>query len=653
MFRKKIKFLEILLYICFLIIGVRLFYLQIIKHDYYEELLKNLNEKEVYGDTMPRGKIYDRNGHVIVDNKLVKTIYFKNENKLNNKELIQLAYLVKDYIELDYNKLTDSFLKDFYLIENENIILDRVSDSDYKKFKSHKLSSTEFYNIKKDLITDSDLNKYTDDDKKAIYLFYLMTNGYSYNDKVIKTDASDSEFAYFSESNYKLKGFNTKYTYERNYIYGDTLKSVIGSVGYITSENKEYYLSRGYSLNDKVGLSYLEYMYDDYLKGEKDVFKLDGNNLIKIKDGKVGNDLYLTIDINIQKMVDNILESEILNVKKNNVVNTKYFDKSYVTISDPNNGDILAMSGKVYSDGKVSDNSLGAIMDSMVAGSAVKGASILVGYNEGKIKIGEYMIDSCMKLKGTKQKCSIITMGYVNDLDAIRRSSNIYQFKTALRVAGVTYSYDAPAFVDSKPFEIYRKYFSLFGLGEKTGIDIEGEPTGIKGKLENAGLLMNLAIGQYDSYTNIELNQYIATLANGNNRYSLHFLKEIKNQDEIIKEYVPTILNNLDTIDKKYIDRVKLALGLVIANGTGRGYIDESKNASGKTGTSETFVDTNNDGIYETPSISTSFVSYLPSNSPKYAISITTPNISYVNNYSTYVHPFNKLVIRKITDNLT
>lgn len=648
--RQKINFLTLLIYICFFIIGIRLFYLQIIKHDYYVNLLKNLNEKIVYGDTTPRGKIYDRNGKLIVDNKLVKTIYFKNVDKLSNKDLIKLAYSIKDNIELDYSKLTESFIKDFYLLEHDNDIIKKIDKNDYNKFKSHKLSNNEFYKIKKSLITSDDLNIYNEEDKKVIYLYYLMTNGYSYEDKIIKSDASDAEFAYFSESNFKLKGFNTKYTYERNYIYGNTLKSILGSVGKITSENKDYYLNKGYSLNDKVGISYLEYMYDDYLKGEKEIFKLDGNDLIKIKNGKSGNDLYLTIDIDIQNMVDNILETEIKSAKRS--INTKYFDKSYVTISNPFDGSIISISGKFYQNGNVIDNNLGAIMDSMVVGSVVKGASILVGYNENKLKIGEYMVDSCMKLKGTKEKCSIITMGYLNDLDAIRRSSNVYQFKIALRVAGVKYSYDGPAYVDSKSFETYRKYLSLFGLGEKTGIDLEKESTGIKGKIENAGLLMNLSIGQYDSYTNIELNQYIATLANGKNRYSLHFLKEIKNKEEVLLSYEPKILNTLETIDNKYIERVKKGLKLVISNGTGIGYIDESKNASGKTGTSETFVDTNLDGKYETPSISTSFVSYLPSNNPQYAISITTPNISYINNNSTYVYPFNKLVIRKITNNL-
>ena len=88
---------------------------------------------------------------------------------------------------------------------------------------------------------------------------------------------------------------------------------------------------------------------------------------------------------------------------------------------------------------------------------------------------------------------------------------------------------------------------------------------------------MNLAIGQYDTYTNIELNQYIATLSNGKNRYKLNIVGEVKNKDLIIKTYEPVILNTLDDIDSKYIERVKKGLKLVISNGTGYGYIDLNK----------------------------------------------------------------------------
>lgn len=644
---KKINILNIVLYIFFLIIVSRLYYLQIIKYDYYKDLLNNLNIKEVK-EEVPRGKIYDTNGILLVDNNLVKTIYYKKIDGMSKKDEIELAYKIKDYLELDYSKLTKSYLKDFYILTNEKIINNRISDLELDKYKKRKISDIEYYKLKKEKVSDDDLNIYNEEDKKAIYLYYLMNNGYSYEDKIIKLDASESEFAYFSENNNKLKGFNTKYTYDRLYLYEDTLKSIFGKTGKITSENKNYYLNLGYDLSSTVGLSNLEYIYEDYLKGEKEVYNIINNEKILVKDGIAGNDLYLTIDINIQKEVDNILKEEILKAK--NSLNTKYFDRSYITISNPNDGSILALSGKIYNKGIINDYGVGVITDTMVPGSVVKGVSMLVGYNENVLKIGEYMLDECIKLKATPKKCSIYNMGYINDLDAIKKSSNVYQFKIALRVGEVNYKYNNPAYINESAFKIYRSYFEKFGLGVKTGIDLQNESSGYKGEKEDAGLLMNFAIGQYDTYTNIELNQYISTIANGINRYQLHLIKEIKNKDDIIYTYKTNILNSID-INNNYLERVKKGLKLVMTDGTGYGYIDLKLNPSGKTGTSETFVDSNLDNVYETKTISTSFVGYFPSDDPKIAISISSPNISYINSQSDYIYPFNKIVIRKITDN--
>ena len=647
---QKINILNIILYIIFFVIIGRLYYLQIIKHDYYIELLDSINSKEVLGSVMPRGKIYDTNGVLLVDNTLVKTIYYKKIDGISVFDEIELAYFIKDYLEIDYSKLTKSYLKDFFILTNAKKINSRISEDEYNNYKRRVISDLEYYKLKKEKVSDDDLNQYTELDKKAIYIYYLMNNGYSYDDKIIKLDATEEEFAFFSESNSKLKGFDTKYTYDRNYIYGDTLKGVFGKVGAITSENKNYYLEKGYSLNDIVGISNLEYIYDDYLKGEKETYLVKGDEKILIKDGKVGKDLYLTIDINLQKYIDSLLNDEILLAKKS--INTKYFDRSYVTISNPQTGDILAMSGRIYQDSSTYDFNIGNITDTMTVGSVVKGASILVGYNEGVLKIGEYTWDECIKLKATKKKCSIYNMGYINDLDAIKKSSNVYQFKIALKVGGVTYKYDKPAYVKKEAFDVYRSYFSKFGLGTRTGINLEKESLGYRGNGTDAGLLMNLAIGQYDTYTNMQLNQYIATLANGKNRYQMNIVQKIKDKEEVLYNREVKILNTLEGIDVKYIERVKKALKLVISEGTGYGYVDLKYNASGKTGTSETFVDSNKDGIYETESISTSFVMYMPSDNPKYAISISTPNISYVNNTSTYIYPFNKKVIKKITDNI-
>ena len=82
--------------------------------------------------------------------------------------------------------------------------------------------------------------------------------------------------------------------------------------------------------------------------------------------------------------------------------------------------------------------------------------------------------------------------------------------------------------------------------------------------------------------------------------------------------------------------------------GTGKNYVSTKFDASGKTGTSESFVDSNSDGKIDTETISTSFVMYMPSDKPKYAISITSPNIS--NKSGGYKYPINQQVIKKITN---
>ncbi len=639
--KKKIRFLKYLVYVVFIAIITRLFYIQIIDNNYYLEKLSNKTNKIVYEDVNLRGRIYDKNNNLLVDNGLVLTIVYQKEDNINE---IKLAYEISEKIDLDYHKLTNSYLKDFYILEHNDEINNRLSNEIKTNYAKRRINSDEYYLEKKKLVNEDDLSKYTDIDKKAIYLYYLMHNDYSYNEKIIKENCTMEEFMYFSENAHNLHGFSTKYSYGRVYPYKDTFKSILGNVGNIQEENKDYYLRRGYSINDKVGLSNIEFIYDDYLKGSKAMYLIKNNEKILIKEPEKGSDLVLTIDINLQKMVDDILEDEVWKAK--NSYNAKYYSHSYVLISDTYGG-VLSMNGKEIVKGKIIDVAIGNVTDTVTAGSVVKAASMIVGYATGAIHIGDVMKDECIKIKDTPKKCSIYTMGYVNDLEALAKSSNVYQFKTAIKVGGGVYRYNQSLKINDEAFDIYRDYFGRFGLGVKTGIEFPNESMGYKGSKRNPGLLMNFAIGQYDTYTNIELNQYISTVGRSGDRYKMHLLSKIIDNKSNVIEINPEILNKLD-VDEKYIKRIRDGLKAVISWGTGKTYTNID--ASGKTGTSESFYDSNNDGKIDKETISTNFVMYAPSSNPKFAISINSPNIGLPT--SSYRYPINQNVIKRITDNI-
>src|SRR5699024_4093662 len=112
-------------------------------------------------------------------------------------------------------------------------------------------------------------------------------------------------------------------------------------------------------------------------------------------------------------------------------------------------------------------------------------------------------------------------------------SSNIYIIYIVLRMGGYyrypfTNSYSVCC--DKGAFQEMRNYYNQFGLGVKTGVDFPYEPTGVVGDTSSAraGNLLDLAIGQYDTYTTMQLAQYVSTIANGGYRVRPHFLKEIR-----------------------------------------------------------------------------------------------------------------------------
>ena len=634
----------------YIIIGGRLFYLQVLKNDEYSEKLSYSTYKTIESTSAPRGRIYDRNYNLLVDNEAVKTIYYKKRDNVKTSDEINLAYVIADNISLDYSKVNDTRLKTFYYKGHYDDCRKLITDEEWDLYEKRKLNDSNIVDLIYERISDK-IEEYDERDKKAAYIYYLMNKGYSYSEKVIKNkDVTDEEYAFVSENIDSLGGFNTKLDWERVYLYGDTFKSILGSVSSnsqgIPEELANDYLKKGYSLDDRVGISYLEYQYEDYLKGTKATYRLLSDNSYElVKEGVRGNDIVLTIDINLQKYLEEVLSNEVMSAKGE--YGTDYYNRSFAVVSDPNTGEILAMGGKqVQFDDNGSkyivDYTPGIVTLPVTPGSIVKGASMLVGYKYGAINIGSYQLDECIKIKDTPEKCSWRTMGSIDDIYALQYSSNVYQYKIAIKVGGGTYRYNEGLSLDESAFDKYRDMYASFGLGIKTGIDLPVESLGYMGKSRLPGHLLDFSIGQYDTYTPIQLSQYINTLANGGTRLKPYLLKEVYKGDgkgefgSLLYKAETTELGKVD-VDSKYINRVHEGFSAVVSRGLGYGYMGYYTNSAGKTGTSQSFIDTDNDGKVDTETITSSFVGYSPADNPKMSIVVVSPDIGLPNSSTSAV----------------
>lgn len=591
--------------------------------EYYTKLLDEKTNIYVYGISAPRGRILDCNGKVLVDNIGIKTIYYNKIKGITKSKELEIAGLLANILSVD--EATIDELKEYYLINNNGGKY-LITDEEYKLFEERKITKEEIDIKKRARITDDMLN-YSSKEKSQAHIYSLMNKGYIYSKKKIASNLTEEEYAKIIES--KIPGITGELSWDRIYLYGDTLKNIFGRIGSITKETKEYYLTKDYELTDTVGISYLENVYEDYLRGKKAKYKVGSDyTLTLLEEEQKGNDLILSIDIDMQIKTEEILKDKLILAKKYG--NTEYYKDSYALVSDPLTGSIKAISGiRLNDDNTFSDISLNNINKSYTIGSAVKGATIAVGYKYKLIEPGKYINDSCVKLLFVPQKCSFKKLGKVNDLTALSNSSNYYQYMIAIKLTGNTYTPNMKLNATQEHFKKYREMLSSFGLGVKTGIDLPNEQTGIMGKTIADDLLLNLSIGQYDTYTPIEVLQYINSVATGK-RIKLSLMQEIKNGEETLLGNKSEVLNNVD-LDKESLDRIKEGMKLVLSEGTGKFYVPQGLNFAGKTGTSESFLDTNNDNIVDTATISSTFTGFYPADNPKFSIVVITPNVSHKN----------------------
>lgn len=399
---------------------------------------------------------------------------------------------------------------------------------------------------------------------------------------------------------------------------------------YLVKESKRYYpydtmLSHvlGYVGIDNQGLSGLELYYNDYLTGEDGSIKYfsDGKGhkleLAEIYESPTsGITLELTIDINLQMAVENELDNAI----------AKYDADSAIAIAmDPNTGEVLAMASRPdfnsndyqsYSTEVINRNL--PIWMTFEPGSTFKIITLSAAIEEGLVNIFEdrFTDSGAITVDGATLHCWK-TGGHGNQtyLEVVENSCN-------------------PGFVNLGLMlgkDTLMNYITEYGFGEKTGIDLNGEGSGILFDVDAMGNveLATTAFGQGISVTPIQQVRAVSAVVNGGTLYTPYIVKSFlePETDTIIKNNEPTKVGSI--ISEETSSIVRYALESVVAKGSGHNAYIENYRIGGKTGTAQTVEN----GVYSDSKYILSFIGFMPADDPEIVVYVAVQNAKNVVQY--------------------
>lgn len=416
-----------------------------------------------------------------------------------------------------------------------------------------------------------------------------------------------------------------------SYNVADKIENLHFDGVYLLKESKRYYphnemLSHvlGYVGIDNQGLSGLELEYDDILTGEYGSIQYfsdaKGNNLERNSvyvEPEDGLDIYLTVDYGIQSSIERELDNVVLRYNP---------DGAWAIAMDPNTGEILGMSSrpnfnpnsyKDYDTETINRNM--AIWASYEPGSTFKILTLSAAVNEGKVDLlkDTFYDGGSVNVDGARIKCwKHGGHGSQTFLEVVQNSCN-------------------PGFVElgnRLGKETLFDYINKFGYGKKTGIDLNGEATGILFSLDKVGPveLATTAFGQGVSVTALQQVVAVSAAINGGTLYKPYIVKRVAYHEngQIIKEVKPTIVRD-NIVTKDTSEKVRMTLESVVSLGTGRNAYIDGYRVGGKTGTAQKV----NNGIYMQGNYIVSFIGFLPANDPKIVVYLAIDNPKGVTQY--------------------
>ena len=397
--------------------------------------------------------------------------------------------------------------------------------------------------------------------------------------------------------NKNIKGVYVVSDSKRSYPYNDILAPIIGVVG-----------------SDNQGITGIEYIYDQYLKGGYgglNVYTDAHGNLIGdltsyYNTALSGADVYLTIDLNIQLILERLLDNAF--VKYN-------YDEAIMIAVNPKTSEVLGMASRPtfspenyldYSE-EIYNRNL-PIWKNYEPGSVQKIITYAAGLEENVFKMDDiyndpgYLIIDGVRIKDWK----VGGHGRETFLQVIENSCNPGFMTIGMRLG------------KDKLF----KYIRNFGLGSKTGIDLLGESSGILFNEDNIGNveLATASFGQGNAVTAIQLVNAASAAVNGGILHKPYVLSKIVREDELILKKEAEMIRRVISIETS--EKIKYALESVVARGTARGAYIDGYRVGGKTGTAQIAEN----GGYAKGKYILSFMGIAPMNDPEVLIYLAITN---------------------------
>lgn len=614
-------------YIMGIILLLQLFNLQIVKgEEYREQSNTRLSRESVL--QAARGDILDQSGNKLATTKSgysLKLYKTKIDDETLNETLLKIINILE--------KNSDTYVDDLPIrVEPFEFSIDEESQIKWKKQNNIDEDKTveECFEILKNKYKIT--NENVQDIRKIMTLRYKISKeGYSSTKTVeIASNISQNSVAIFNERNAEFPGVSIQVEAIRYYSYGSLASHVLGYIGQINEE--ELNNNSDYSLNDKIGKTGIEYIFEPYLKGKNGTKQIDMTvdgtvtGEYVVEEAVAGNNVILTIDANLQQVTENALKNNINKIRSGGYGTSYDADAGAVVVMNVKTGEVLAMASypdfepQLFVNGISSEkyneyiseeaNSpfLNRTISSVYApGSTFKMVTALAALETGAITTTEKINDVGIYRYASdyQPKCWIYKSygrghGYLNVTDAIKHSCNYFFYELGNRIGIDTLS----------------RYAKALGLGDRTGVELLGEVAGTissketseqKGKAFNGGNTLQAAIGQHDnSFTPIEMAKYISIIANGGNNIDVTIIKGIIDENgnnvskEELNEFVESRLGitkeekiELD-FNKSNLDAILEGMRGVTSESGGTAYSyfkDFNIEVGGKTGSAQTGIE--------------------------------------------------------------